>query len=146
MKIALVSFTEPRRVSLAEEIVAYEARKHEELASALRAAGFDLVEVRGEGPRVGLNSAAEVAHARRAILSADADCLLLGCWKWTEPALAVRLVRDCRLPALLFGGPEIESTALGVIAAVGASLWELGIPHTRLVGAPGEAVRWARGG
>ncbi len=145
MKVALVSFTEPRKVSLAEETVAYEARKHDELAEALRESGSELVEVRGEGARVGLNSAPEIERARKEILSSDADCLVLGCWKWTSPALAVRLVRDCALPALLFGGPEVESTAVGVIAAVGASLWELGIPHARLVGAPADAIRWARG-
>ncbi|MFA6450489.1 MAG: fucose isomerase, partial [bacterium] len=80
----------------------------------------------------------------------DVDALAFGCWKWTDPMLAVDVSRRVDRPLALVGADDEASTPLGCIAAVGAALWEIAphanaLCHTRIIGDHARLIRWANG-
>lgn len=151
IKAGIVSFTDPRAVKGIKKIDKYNLDCQNRLSEAFRQQGFEVVTPLGDGL---VRSRASSQQAAAALLAADVDALLLGCWKWTDPMLAVDIVRQVVRPACLVGESDPSSTALGCMAAVGAALWEIApnacaLRHGRAMNAPGGnfdiAVRWARG-
>ncbi|MDD3925567.1 MAG: fucose isomerase [bacterium] len=145
-RIGLISFTDPRSVDLASEAVGHETASQRRLAEALSAAGMNVVQP-FDGP---VNSLGQVNAAVQAMKSADIDCLVLGCWKWTDPMLAVEAVRRLDVPVMLYTDPEESFTGLGCLSAIGASIWEIAPHtnarnHTRCYGDTERLIRWARG-
>jgi len=151
IKAGIVSFTDPRAVKGIKEIDNYNLDCQTRLAEALMRNNFDVVlPLKNQLVR----SRDTSLKAASALLAEDVDALLLGCWKWTDPMLAVDVVRKVNKPVCLVGDADPTSTALGCMAAVGAALWEIApnisaSRHGRAMNAPGQdfetAARWARG-
>ena len=143
IKVGLVSFTENRDVDLVNETIKYEREQHEILKKKLIDDGFYVFDFF-------VKSTSDVIYVSNSLLSSGIDCLIIGAWKWTETALAVRLVKELSRPTLLFGKSDDNHTALGCIAAIGASLWEIASPkemltHERILDDYEEVVSWING-
>jgi len=153
--VALVSFTDPRRTGFEEEREQYLRERHQAMAATLTAAGLRVLDPMASAKdptdsAFGLRTTAETMQAAQAIKAGGADCLVIGCWHWTEPMLPLALVRETDIPVMLF--TEDDPTWAGAVnlSAVGASLWEVGSnrharTHARALGEPQRVVRWAVG-
>ena len=153
VKVAVASFTDPRAVALAEEREQFNRESHQNLIRYLSGRGFEVVDVAaavGLRETVGLRKPEEVRAAINAVRSAGADCLIIGCWRWTEPMLAVHLVRALNLPTLLFAHSHLHATGLGLMSAIGSALWEVApndcaLRHARVRDDYGRTEAWVRG-
>lgn len=146
LKIGVISFTDPRGVKGIAAIDRYNMACQERLVKGLRGAGFEVAAPSREPVR----SRTAAAGAAMKLQAAGVHALVLGCWKWTDPMLAVDVVRRVNRPVCLAGEQDETSTALGCMAAVGAALWEIApndaaLRHARALGAPGDVAQWARG-
>ncbi len=147
LKVGIVSFTDPRAVRGIDEINRSNIAAQNRLSASLRKEGVTCI-VPLKASCVDGKKTAEVAI--RKFLSQDVDALVFGCWKWTDPMLAVDIARRVDKPILLYGDNNEASTPLGCIAAVGAALWEIAptynaASHARIVGDFQETAAWARG-
>lgn len=154
-RVGIVTFTDPRDTALAQEREAYLRERHAALVSSVQGAGLipvdPLSQMRAPGDGVfGLRTAGEVAQAARLLREGRADCLVIGCWHLTDPALPLSLVRELPVPVLLYAEDEPAWAGTVGLGAVGAALWEVGITpyalrHRRLLGDMGRIAPWARG-
>jgi L-fucose/D-arabinose isomerase len=147
VKIGITSFTDPRAVKGIQEINKQNLVYQEELERFLKKSGFDCVVPIKDRCVNGRPAAEEVI---RKFTAADVDCMVFGCWKWTDPMLAVDVARRLDRPVALVGSDDEASTPLGCIAAVGAALWEIApnsnaLNHFRTIGDYGLLASWARG-
>jgi L-fucose/D-arabinose isomerase len=151
IRVGIVSFTDPRSVDLADETEAYNRKCHQELAAHFAAAGFEVVDpLAKREPFFPVRTTADMNYCVSELRCAGADCVVLGVWKWTDPMLAVGLVRSLDLPTLLYCESDVNATGMGLMAAVGAGLWEIApshsaLNHTRIRGDKDRAVAWAKG-
>lgn len=152
IRVGVASFTDPRAVSLTEEFAVYEAQAHQRLARTLQQQGWEVVDpcTWEENEFRPLRDTPGVRRAVRILRGEGVDCLILGLWKWTDPMLAVELARRVDCPVLLYCEREVQWTGMGLIAAVGAALWEIAQPecalrHSRLQGGSEEIIHWVRG-
>ncbi len=152
-KVGVVSFTDPRSTSFADERESYIREKHAELVGSIAAAGFDIVDpmskLRGAGSGIfGLASIGDVKQAADIITTSRADCIVLGLWHWTEPELPLRLAKLCGLPTALYTADDPRWAGTVCLSAVGASMWEIDKPeftrHLRVRGDMSELVPWVR--
>jgi len=146
-KIGIVSFTDPRAVKGIEGINRRNLAYQEELERFLKREGMKCIAPL-KGRCVDGKPAAE--EAIRRFSSEDVDALVFGCWKWTDPMLAVDISRRVDRPVALVGADDEASTPLGCIAAVGAALWEIAphenaLKHGRFLGDYERLAKWARG-
>lgn len=147
LKIGIVSFTDPRAVKGIESIDKMNIDCQKRLEQRLVKEGFDVIPAAGTGLVRTRKAALEAAST---FLSAGVDALALGCWKWTDPMLAVEVVRRVGRPVCLVGENTLTSTPLGCMSAIGAALWEIGsnsfsLNHHRELSDFGGVARWARG-
>ncbi|MDO8585668.1 MAG: fucose isomerase [Armatimonadota bacterium] len=151
VRVGVVSFTDPRSVDLADEGEAYNRKCHQELAAHLATAGFEIVDPLAKRETFfPIRSTADVDYCVHELRCAGAECVVLGMWKWTDPMLAVDLVRSLDLPTLLYCESDVNWTGLGLISAVGAGLWQIApshsaLNHTRIRADKDKAVAWVRG-
>jgi len=153
VKVAVASFTDPRAVALAEERERHNRESHNNLIAHLSSRGFQVLDVAtavGLEGTVGLRRPQEVRAAINAVRAGGADCLIIGCWRWTEPMLAVNLVRALNVPTLLFAHSHLYATGLGLMSAMGSALWEVGpneaaLRHARVRDDYGRVEAWVRG-
>ncbi len=158
LKVAVVSFTDPRDTAHAEERERYIAQRHGDLVEFVRSAGFEPVdpmpELRGqwtpEKGYFGVRSTAEVRQVAAALKAADVQALLIGCWHWTEPHLPLSLVRELDVPVCLVADEDPRWASAVLISAVGATLWEVepnlhAATHFRVRGDWSELLPWLRG-
>lgn len=143
IKVGLVSFTENREVDLADETIKYEKKQHALLYDWLKDSGFDVVDGH-------VKSIIDVKYTINNLRIDDIDCLIIGAWKWTETALAVKLVKELKLPTLLFGKSDDNRTALGCITAIGSALWEVAsskemLTHERVLDDYVKVKKWVQG-
>ena len=154
-KVALVSFTDPHRSSLEQARERYLAQRHQVLAQGLAEAGLTVIDPMAKvkdptDTAFGLRTTAEVLAAATHVKTAGADCLVLGCWHWTEPMLPLALVRETDLPVMLYTEDDPAWAGALCLGAVGASLWEIGLnhhaaSHARALGSHQKVIRWALG-
>jgi len=154
-KVAVVSFTDPRRTDFEDQREQYLRDRHQALTAALAQAGCQVLDpmVQSKDPRdsaFGLRSPREVRAAAALVRGQQADCLVIGCWHWTEPMLPMTLVRETDLPVLLFAEDDPTWAGSVCLSAVGASLWEVGLnrhatSHARSLGDYQKVIRWAAG-
>jgi L-fucose isomerase-like protein len=147
VKLGIVSFTDPRAVKGIEEINRLNLGCQAEIARLLKDAGFSCFMPLKDRCVDGRKAAEEVI---KRFAAADVDALVFGCWKWTDPMLAVDVSRRVDRPVALVGADGESSTPLGCIAAVGAALWEIAphenaLNHARIIGDYDRLIRWARG-
>ena len=153
--VAVVSFTDPRRTEFEGQREQYLRERHQALTQALTDAGLAVFDPMAQAkdpadPAFGLRTNAEVMAAAALVKGARADCLVFGCWHWTEPMLPMALVRETDLPVLLFTEDDPAWAGSVCISAVGASLWEVGLnhhaaSHARSLGDYRKVIRWAHG-
>lgn len=154
-RVALVSFTDPRRSDAEQARERYIAQRHQVLAEALAAAGLSVIDPMAKvkdptDTAFGLRTTAEVLAAAGYLQTAGAECLVLGCWHWTEPMLPLALVRETDLPVILYAEDDPAWAGAVCLGAVGASLWEIGLnhhaaSHARALGSHQKVVHWAAG-
>jgi L-fucose/D-arabinose isomerase len=151
IRVGIVSFTDPRSVDLADEGETYNRKCHQELAAHLQAAGLEVIDPLAKRDKFfPIKSTADVNYCISELRAADAECIVLGTWKWTDPMLAVGLARTLNLPTLLYCEADVNWTGIGLMAAVGAGLWEIAssnstLNHTRIRADKNKAVDWAKG-
>lgn len=151
IKVGVVSFTDPRSVDLADETEAYNRRCHQALVEHLQAAGLEVIDPLAKRETFfPVRTTADMNYCVSELRCAGAECVVLGTWKWTDPMLAVGLVRALDLPTLLFCEADVRATGMGLMAAVGAGLWEIApsnsaLNHTRIRADKDKAVAWAKG-
>lgn len=145
--VGLLSFADPRAVKGIDELNRRDKALEADLARFLADARFDVI--RPLSGRL-VNSRKLADEASRKLLAADVDCILAGCWKWTDPMLAVDVARRVNRPIMLVGDDAPEATSLGCMAAVGAALWEIApnayaARHGRALGDRRKILDWVRG-
>lgn len=145
IKVGLVSFTENRDVDLVDETVQYEQEQHKILAGYLEKSGFEVINITR-----GIKDIEQVKIAIDNLKHLNAECLIIGTWKWTETMLAVKLVKEMNLPTLLFGKSDDNRTALGCMMAIGSALWEIAankemLNHERVLDDYEKVAKWVRG-
>ena len=153
--IGIATFTDPRDTAFAGEREAYLRERHGELARFLAGQGFRVADPmaalgKENAPLFGLRSTREVEAAAAHLRREGAQCLVIGCWHWTEPQLPLSLVRELDLPVLLYTEDDPRWAGAVHLSATGASLWEVGVndhalTHWRVIGKREEIVPWARG-
>ncbi|NPV53927.1 MAG: hypothetical protein HPY71_10440 [Firmicutes bacterium] len=104
------------------------------------------------GTSFGIGSPRDIEPCARILKQAGAECLIMGCWVWTDSMLPVYLQREMNLPTLLYAERDPSRPDAGVtcLAAVGCSLWEEApnrhaITHRRLRDDRDGVIRWVRG-
>ena len=145
IKVGLVSFTENRDVDLVDETVQYEQEQHKLLRDYLEKSGFKVINITR-----GIKDIENVKIAIDNLKHLEAECLVIGTWKWTETMLAVKLVKEMNLPTLLFGKSDDNRTALGCMMAIGSALWEIAankhmLSHERVLNNYDKVAKWVRG-
>jgi L-fucose isomerase len=151
VRVGIVSFTDPRSVDLADETEAYNRKCHRDLAAHFRSAGFEVIDPLAKRETFfPVRNTADMNYCVNELRCAGAECVVLGTWKWTDPMLAVGVVRALDLPTLLYCESDVHATGLGLMAAVGAGLWEIApsdsaLNHTRIRADKEKAVAWAKG-
>ncbi len=147
VKLGIVSFTDPRAVKGIDQINKLNLGYQDEVVKILRKAGFDCY-IPLKGKCVDSRKAAE--EAIKKFSAEGVDALVFGCWKWTDPMLAVDVSRRVDRPVALVGADDEASTPLGCIAAIGAAMWEIAphansLTHARIIGDYQRLIKWARG-
>jgi L-fucose isomerase-like protein len=150
IRVGLVSFTDPRSTHLATEYAQYEIEGHKQLAHHLRARGFDVVDPMEAAGTFRVRTSQDSQRCVSEFLGSGIEALILGCWRWTDPMLAIDIVRQVDRPTLLFAQSDPAWTGIGCIGAIGAGLWQIAphrnaLNHTRVLDDTAEVVRWLRG-
>lgn len=151
MPIGIVSFTDPRETAFAGERENYIREHHLLLRDFLLQNSLPVIDpmekIRSPQDEIfGIRRISEVEQVANILKREGAQCLVLCLWHWTEPQLPLHLVREMKLPTLLFTEDDPTWAGSVCITAVGASLWEAGISlnHHRVLGNKEEVVKWAR--
>ncbi len=155
IKVGIISFTDPRDTGLALEREKYIESRHFKLKEFLYENNFDVVnpleDIRQDWTdNFGIRTVDEVKSCLDSFRSEDIDCLIIGCWHWTEPHLAVSLVRDLNKPVALFNEGTPGWAGATHIGALGASIWEVAgnshcLTHERIVGDMDNLIPWIYG-
>jgi L-fucose isomerase-like protein len=150
-KVGVLSFTDERSTLLGNEKDAFAKRMRESVKAALKKQGFDPVDPVAPLGIPAVRTRPELNAARNTLAAQQPDCLVLCMGAWTEPALVTSLVRDLKLPVLLYTEVDRKNNLAGIVlaAAVGASLWEVApneyaVEHERVLGDRERVVRWCR--
>ncbi len=146
IKIGVVSFTDPRAVEGIDDINRQNIEYQEKLVGYLNRKGFKCYQPLKKRC---VDSREASGEAIKKFRNEDVDLMVFGCWKWTDPMLAVDISRRVDVPLALVGADDETSTPLGCIAAVGAALWEIApnenaLNHARIIGDYDEVAAWAR--
>lgn len=155
--VGVVTFTDPRDTGLATEREAYLHAKHQSLTKFLRGRQVRVIDPMSklrkgwtEKDMFGLRTKGEVEEATRILKIEGAECLILGCWHWTEPMLPEMLVRELDLPVLLYAEQNPAWAGSTCLSSTGASFWQNAanqnmLRHQRLQGRPEKVLPWVRG-
>jgi len=155
--VGVVSFTDPRDTGLAVERETYLRESHRDLVKFLSKTGFKVVDPmrkirRGwtQDETYGIRTKGEVNQAAEILRQQGAECLILGCWHWTEPMLPIMLVRELNLPVLLYANHNPAWAGSTCLSSTGASFWENAandnmLRHRRLQGDRDRIPPWVRG-
>ena len=145
-RVGVASFSDPRSVEGLDAINDKNLACQRTLIETLRAAGLD-VSVPFEDCCITRRK--QVRRALDTFSSDHIHALVLGCWKWTDPMLAVETAQRSNVPVLLACTSDETMTGIGCLSAIGASLWEVAAnaycrTHARVIDDFGEVVAWAR--
>lgn len=153
--VGIVSFTDPRKTSLAEERENYIRKNHKKLIDFLEKQGFIVVDplkniLKKSKVIAGINETPAVELCAKILKGKGAECVIAGCWHWTDPMLAVDLVRRVNLPIVLYANDDPDWAGVTCISAIGASLWQTlpnrhALVHKRLTGDLQSLVSWVKG-
>jgi len=155
IKVGVVSFTETRQMSGSKARELYTRKKHLELVSFLKKKGFEVVDpmpiFRKERSEIfGLNKREETFECARFFNGQNIDCLVIGCWHWTDIYLPVQLVTEVNCPVALYTEDDPAWAGSVYISALSASLREVApnrsaLVHKRIKGNKPELYRWIKG-
>jgi len=154
-KIGLVSITDtPRALAYVDEVESVIKRKHDNLKKQLRNNGVIVIDpsehLKMEKGRASLYSSRQATEAADFLLQNHAEALIIGCWSWAEPMLAVELVKKINKPVLLYADEDPAWPATCLLSAAGASLWEtspnvFAQRHERIYGNWQMVKKWING-
>lgn len=156
-KVGVVSLTDPRSTGLEEERENYIRNKHQEVCNFLEKENCSVIDpmkilnkYKDKEKIFGIRNSKEVNNAAKYLKEKEAECLIIGCWHWTEPMLAVHLVREMNLPILLYAEHNPTWGGCVCVSAIGASLWEqpvnsYALTHKRVIGEKEKILSWIKG-
>ncbi|NQT18809.1 MAG: hypothetical protein HQ592_03825, partial [Planctomycetes bacterium] len=145
-RVGVVSFSDPRSVKGLDTINERNLACQREILEAFKAAALEVC-VPFEASCITRRE--QVKQALRQFATADIHALVLGCWKWTDPMLAVETAQRANVPVLLVCTSDEQLTGMGCLSAIGASLWEVAandycLNHARIIDDFAAAAQWAR--
>lgn len=150
-KVAIVSFTDPRKTALSNErenIIKY---KHNSLRNELINSGFDVLDVNekiSNSEIFGVNSKDCSLVAGKMIVENDVACIIVGLWHWTESNLVTTMLRITKdIPIMLYCDNDPAWAGPTCVSSVGASLWETTLinkkpNHYRLTSNTDKLKKW----
>ena len=145
-RVGLVSFSDPRSVSGLDILHHQNMACQKAILDAFEAAGF---RVTLPFPDTCITERGHVKKALKEFAADDIHAVVLGCWKWTDPMLAVETAQRSNVPVLLVCTSDETMTGMGCLSAIGASLWEVAandycLNHGRIVDDFEAAAEWVR--
>jgi len=153
-KIALISFTDPRKTALSYERENTIKFKHNSLKNELVNYGFDVLDINEkllnyfDDDIFGIFSKDLALKAGTLIVENDVCCIILGLWHWTESNLVTTMLRITKdIPIMLYCDGDPAWAGPTCISSVGASLWETTLVnkkpnHYRLIGNAEILKKW----
>ena len=146
-KVGLVSFSDPRSVKGLDSINQANVACQNLILDVFRKSGLDVVVPL---PETSVTSREQVKQVLREFAVAEVHAVVLGCWKWTDPMLAVETAQRANVPVCLVCTSDEKLTGMGCMSAIGASLWEIDANeycrnHARIIDDFAGAVQWVRG-
>jgi len=154
-RVGVVSFTDPRPTAQAEPRERYIEARHAALVDHLQQAGFAVVDPmprfrEGWTEVYGLNQTAEVLACADYLVSEGIDCLVQGCWHWTDPYLGVHLAARTNVPTALFCENDPAWAGSVLVSSISAGLRETvpnrhALTHQRFRGEKERLTKWVRG-
>lgn len=145
-RVGLVSFSDPRPVKGLDAINRKNLALQGEILKTFQSAGLDVCVPFEERC---ITNREQVKQALGQFASRDVHAVVLGCWKWTDPMLAVETAQRANAPVLLVCTSDETQTGIGCMAAIGASLWEVAaneycLNHGRIIDDFDAAAEWVR--
>jgi len=145
-RVGLVSFSDPRSVSGLDRINEQNLSYQRAILKTFQSAGLDTC-VPFESCCV--TTRKQVKQALERFASEDVHAVVFGCWKWTDPMLAVETAQRANVPVLLVCTSDETLTGIGCLSAIGASLWEVAandycLNHGRIIDDFEAAAEWVR--
>jgi len=146
-KVGLVSFSDPRPVKGLDVFNEANVTCQNSILDVFRKAGLEVVL---PFPDTSISNRQQVKQALAKFAAEEIHAVVLGCWKWTDPMLAVETAQRANVPVCLVCTSDEKMTGMGCLSAIGASLWEIGandycLNHARIIDDFAAAVGWARG-
>lgn len=154
-RVGVVSITDPRSTGAAQIREQYIAKKHKELVDSLKGKGFEVIDPMPHfrptwTDTYGLNKTQEVLECADYLNAHKIECLVLGCWHWSDSYLPIHLVIGTNVPVALYTESDPAWAGSVYVAAVSASLRETApnrhsLVHKRVRGDKEELSKWVRG-
>lgn len=154
-KVAVVSLTDPRSTGLEEERENYIRDRHKDICDFLEKKKYYVVDphkiLNKYSEKIfGIRNLKEIRETLKYLKKEEAECLILGCWHWTEPMLAVHIVREMNLPTLLYAEENPTWGGCVCVSAIAASLWEqpsnrYSLVYERIIGEKDRILAWIKG-
>ena len=154
-KIGLISITDtPRALAYVEEREETIKCKHNLFKKYLQDNDITVVDpadhMEMEKDRVTFYSSRQISQVVDIFLQNHVEAVIIGCWSWAEPMLAVELAKKVNKPILLYSDEDPAWPATCLITAAGASLWEaspnkFAQAHERIYGDQKEVMKWIKG-
>ena len=146
-KVGFVSFSDPRPVKGSDATNQANIACQKSILDAFRKAKLDAVV---PFPDSCITERGMVKQALATFSAEGIHALVLGCWKWTDPMLAVETAQRANVPVCLVCTSDETLTGMGCLSAIGASLWEIDAnnycrSHARIIDDFDAAVSWVRG-
>ncbi|HUW30559.1 MAG TPA: fucose isomerase [Planctomycetota bacterium] len=146
-KVGLVSFSDPRSVKGLDSINQANIACQNGILDVFRKAGLDVVVPL---PDTCVTNRELVKQVLGQFAAEEVHAVVLGCWKWTDPMLAVETAQRANVPVCLVCTSDETMTGMGCMSAIGASLWEIDANdycrnHARIIDDFDGAVLWVRG-
>ena len=146
-KVGIVSFSDPRPVKGLDTINVANIACQNQIVASFRKAGLDVLVPL---PDSCVTNREQVKQVLATLAVEGIQALVIGCWKWTDPMLAVETAQRANVPVLLACTSDETMTGMGCLSAIGASLWEIDANeycrnHARIVDDWDAAAAWVRG-
>ena len=130
IKIATITFSDPRWANEPEEREGFIKSSHEELKKLIDSYKFEIVDPHTKVERknsynFGFDGMDEVKKAAEYINQKAADILILECYHWSEPQLANLVVKYTNIPTIVYAKKDPKWAGSIYFGAVSATLSEI---------------------
>lgn len=129
LRVGVVTFSHPMVYPTDRQREAFVRSEYDKLCSLLIDNGFEVIGVMqgiktSESPRFGICTNSEADLAANFLNAAKAECLVIGLNQWTNPHMAVTLIKQAGLPSCMYTSGGIDYPGETTAAAIYASMTE----------------------